>query len=192
MPCFREISKKKKTLGFLNIYIYNYIWHIWHSDVWHPVSIWIATPNLVTPKIRVDPIFSTIEGAWSLVSFRLPWCAETGHKTARKIKAWVFPDHMTHSHSEAGFQRFQLPQIGIKTWFLKDENSWEKKNVLTLTKQSFRCIVAMIDQLRWNGGHNFNCNLSLQAFPQAIQVSHELVKPHQPPVFDVEMIAQFS
>ena len=29
-----------------------------------------------------------------------------------------------------------------------------KKNVLTLTKQSFRCIVAMIDQLRWNGGHN--------------------------------------
>ena len=34
--------------------------------------------------------------------------------------------------------------------------------------------------------------LVTSSFPQAIQVSHELVKPHQPPVFDVEMIAQFS
>ena len=97
-------------------------------------------PKIVSEKklhhdpIRLDPICSTC--TWSLVSFRLPWCA-----THKARKAELGYRHMTHSHSR------------LDNWFAR-------------TKQSVRCIVdAMIDQLRWNGGHK--CSLSLEAFPKS-------------------------
>jgi hypothetical protein len=152
MPCFREISQKKK-LGFLNIYIYDIYdiqmcgtqcqYELQHQTWWHLKSGLIRSfrPSKA-PDLWYLSVSLGVQRQATIVTRQLE-----KSKLGCSLTTWLIliqkllfnASNSLKLESRLDFSKMKIPG---------------KKTVLTLTKQSFRCIVAMIDQLRWNGGHN--------------------------------------